>query len=345
MQDTAFQRIQRSLDHIHNHLDETLTVESLAEKSCWSRWQFQRVFNHFTGLTVAQYIRELRLSKAAEFLLTSKQKQLDIALICGFDSEVSFSRSFRQMFGCTPGHYRRRGKRIGLKTPMVPLQWGVSLHGSLALAQEALTPTGLAYSPDQVQRQSSTFVQDPILPKELEHKLLQIRVESQPEMQVLGVTDQIQGIFADKPDFSSKVPEIWRHLQEQLSYRETDLKSYKHQGIGVLDTRALDDGDTFINYWACIDSTGFDHSPLDKTHGQQQPLLQQLTIPAQEYAVIPFSGPAHLMDDTLAWFIYHWLPGSGYSGINQFDLEIYPRGFVSDGQHLELEYWVPVTAQ
>lgn len=331
MQDTAFQRIQRSLSHIHNHLDETLTVESLAEKSCWSRWQFQRVFSHFTGLTVAQYIRELRLSQAAEQLLTSKQKQLDIALACGFDSEVSFSRSFRQMFGCTPGQYRRRGKRAGLKTPMMSPQWGTALNDSQALSHSVL--------------QNLELSRDLILPKELSHKLLQIRVESQPEMQVLGVTDQIQGIFADKPDFSSKVPEIWRHLQEQLSCRETDLKNHKLQGIGVLDTRALDDGDTFINYWACIDSTGFDHSSIDKADGQQKPLLQQLTIPAQEYAVIPFSGPAHLMDDTLAWFIYHWLPGSGYSGINQFDLEIYPRDFVSDGQYLELEYWVPVTAQ
>ncbi len=345
MQDTAFQRIQRSLDHIHNHLDETLTVESLAEKSCWSRWQFQRVFNHFTGLTVAQYIRELRLSQAAELLLTSKQKQLDIALICGFDSEVSFSRSFRQMFGCTPGQYRRRGKRAGLKTPMVSPQWSNALLGSLALSQDMLTQKALIQGEAQRQIQAPALVQDPVLPKELEHKLLQIRVESQPEMQVLGVTDQIQGIFADNPDFSSKVPEIWRHLQEQLSCSETDLESHKLQGIGVLDTSALDDGDTSINYWACIDSTGFDHSSIEKTDGQQQPLLQQLTIPAQEYAVIPFSGPAHLMDDTLAWFIYHWLPGSGYSGINQFDLEIYPKDFVSDGQHLELEYWVPVTTQ
>ena len=57
MSDTAFDRIERVLIYIHEHLDQALTVESLAEKNCWSRWQFQRVFNSYTGQNVAQYIR------------------------------------------------------------------------------------------------------------------------------------------------------------------------------------------------------------------------------------------------------------------------------------------------
>lgn len=305
MQDTAFHRIQRSLNHIHDHLDQTLTVEALAAQSCWSRWQFQRVFNHFTGLSVAQYIRELRLSRAAELLLISKKKQLDIALECGFESEISFSRSFRQMFTCTPGQYRKRGKRTGLKTPLV-------------------TP----HSP------SSDFS----LPPELANKLMQIRVESQAEFQVQGLTGRIQGIFSEQPDFAAKVPEIWRNLSacllNQAELQDVVFSEHSVQGIGVLDTSGLDEGDTGINYWACVSSTG-----------GEVPALQQLTIPAQEYAVIPFSGPAHLLDDTLEWFICHWLPESGYSGLNRFDLEMYPADFVADGHYLEMEYWIPVTSQ
>lgn len=305
MQDTAFSRIQSSLNHIHDHLDETLTVESLAEKSCWSRWQFQRVFNHYTGLSVAQYVRELRLSRAAELLLISKRKQLDIALECGFESEISFSRSFRQMFACTPGQYRKRGKRTGLKTPLVSLQWPA--------------------------REIS-------LPQELANKLLQIRVESQAEFQVQGVTGRIQGIFSEQPDFAARVPEIWRTLSSRLlnqcTLSDVIFDEHSVQGIGVLDTSGLDDGDTGINYWACVRSAE-----------TSVPSLEQLTIPAQEYAVIPFSGPAHLLDDTLEWFICHWLPGSGYSGLNRFDLEMYPTDFVANGEHLEMEYWIPVVSQ
>ena len=54
-----FTRIERVLDYIHAHLDQPLSLEQLAEQSCWSRWQLQRVFLHETGQTVAHYVREL----------------------------------------------------------------------------------------------------------------------------------------------------------------------------------------------------------------------------------------------------------------------------------------------
>ncbi len=114
-----FTRIERVLDYIHTHLDQPLSLEQLAEQSCWSRWQLQRVFLHETGQTVAHYVRELKLSQAAEALLSSRQRVLDLALNHGFGSEVSFSRAFKQHFGCSPLAYRKRGLRLGLRTPLV----------------------------------------------------------------------------------------------------------------------------------------------------------------------------------------------------------------------------------
>ena len=92
---TPQSRIEQVLRFIHSHLDQPLTVASLATLGGWSRWQFQRVFAAHTGSSVAHYIRELRLSKAAERLLCTPERQLDIALACGFESDISFSRSFR----------------------------------------------------------------------------------------------------------------------------------------------------------------------------------------------------------------------------------------------------------
>ena len=42
-------RIERVLDYIHANLDLPLALAELAEQSCWSRWQLQRVFLHETG--------------------------------------------------------------------------------------------------------------------------------------------------------------------------------------------------------------------------------------------------------------------------------------------------------
>ncbi len=311
MSDTAFDRIERVLIYIHEHLDQALTVESLAEKNCWSRWQFQRVFNSYTGQNVAQYIRELRLSRAAEMLLSGPDKQLDIALACGFESEVSFSRSFKQVFACSPGQYRRRGQRTGLKTPIRALS-----QSSLALNAAELA----------------------VLPAELERRLLQIRVEARPEFQVLGIPGRIKGIFSEQPDFSSKVPALWQTLNNFLHINSRRPVN----GIGVLDTsRSELEGNT-IDYWACVQPELMnDLRVLEKGKIQEQE-LKGLTVPAQEYAVIPFSGPIQLLDKTLQWFIHYWLPSSGYRGLNSFDLEIYQSDFDPEQSDVEMEYWVPV---
>jgi len=108
------QRIVSVLQYIDLNLHKSLDVNSLAEISGWSRWQLQRVFNAHTRMSVAQYVRQLRLAIAASKLLNSSDRQLDIALFCGFDSEVSFSRSFKQHFGCPPREYRQLGQLTGI---------------------------------------------------------------------------------------------------------------------------------------------------------------------------------------------------------------------------------------
>jgi len=110
---THFTRIERILDYIHTNIDSPLSVEYLAKKSCWSRWQLQRIFLQETNQTVAQYVREIKLSRAAEQLLSNSNRIMDIALNCGFNSEISFNRSFKQLFQCSPRAYRKRGQHIG----------------------------------------------------------------------------------------------------------------------------------------------------------------------------------------------------------------------------------------
>ncbi|WP_120512357.1 AraC family transcriptional regulator [Photobacterium salinisoli] len=179
-----FTRIQRVLDYIHTHLDQPLSVVELAEQSCWSRWQLQRVFNSETGLTLAQYVRELKLSRAAEQLLSSNERILDIALACGFNSEISFIRAFRQMFGCSPGSYKKRGLLTGLRTPL-----------------QSTRPVTLA--------------------PEISQRLLQIRLERRPAFQLSGVSGPIRGLFADDPDYPETVPAIWHQFHQQFTGTDT----------------------------------------------------------------------------------------------------------------------------
>ncbi|MCG2838311.1 AraC family transcriptional regulator [Photobacterium sp. WH77] len=211
-----FTRIQRVLDYIHTHLDQPLSVVELAEQSCWSRWQLQRVFNSETGLTLAQYVRELKLSRAAEQLLSGNDRILDIALSCGFNSEISFIRAFRQMFGCAPGSYKKRGLLTGLRTPL-----------------QSTRPVTLA--------------------PEISQRLLQIRLERRPAFQLFGVSGKIHGLFADNPDYPKTVPTIWHQFHQQVTGTGTisqigviDTQSQSGDALiywaGILSEQASDAG-------------------------------------------------------------------------------------------------------
>ncbi|GGY78732.1 AraC family transcriptional regulator [Marinobacter zhanjiangensis] len=289
-QQTAQSRIGQVLRFIHSHLDQPLTVASLATLGGWSRWQFQRVFAAHTGSSVAHYIRELRLSQAAELLLCTRDRQLEIALSCGFESDISFSRSFRQYFGCSPGQYRKRGVRCHLRAP-------------IPVAPLPAPPPGS--NPCQTR----------------------IRVESRPAFDVIGLSCQIHGIYSPTPDFARRVPDLWRQL------RTRHILPEKAARLGVMPVSG-DAGDHSFPYWACLEASAW----------QNHPQLPRLTVPAQEYAVVPFQGPVTNLEQTLSWFLDEWLPASGYQGCFGFDLEIYPAGphrNIPDG-HITVEYWVPI---
>lgn len=175
------QRIQQSLLIIESSLDQPLSVDTLAAKVHWSRWQLQRVFQRETGTSVALYVRNLRLSNAAKLLITTTKRQIDIALECGFDSEIGFNRSFRNLYHCTPGNYRKRGQYNDLKQP-------------LALSR-----------PDKVVPQ--------ITPK-----LLQIKIETQAATRLYGVQGKFNGIFSNSENFEEIVPKIWQQLKHITTF-------------------------------------------------------------------------------------------------------------------------------
>nr|BBJ02179.1 AraC family transcriptional regulator [Marinobacter nauticus] len=170
-------RIEQVLRHIHLNLDKPLAVASLARIGGWSRWQFNRVFSEQTGQSVGRYVRELRLSMAAEMLLFTEQRIIDIGLACGFSSDISFTRSFKQHFGCPPAQYRRRGLPCLLTTPL------------------CLDPAML---PDAA----------------LRARVPAIRLDSKPAFGVSGRSDRIRGLFSSCPDFGTKVPALWASLIE-----------------------------------------------------------------------------------------------------------------------------------
>ena len=101
--------IQRALDYTEEHLTEALDYESVAKQACSSAFHFQRMFSMLCGFSLGDYIRMRRLTQAAEALLGTGDKVIDIALRYGYDTPESFTRAFTRFHGITPTEARRGG--------------------------------------------------------------------------------------------------------------------------------------------------------------------------------------------------------------------------------------------
>ena len=104
-----FKRVQPALAFAAAHLDEGVSLASLAEQARLSPFHLHRVFSARAGETPKQYTLRLRLGRATVMLLTGAESVLDVALACGFQSHEAFCRAFRRRFGMTPTAYRKRG--------------------------------------------------------------------------------------------------------------------------------------------------------------------------------------------------------------------------------------------
>lgn len=100
-------QLKKVIEFIGKHLDEKLTLNQLSDIACFSKYHFHRLFTAYTGLSLQQYVRWLRLKRAAHQLIVNKDKSIiEIAINAGFESHESFTRAFKQTCHLTPSEFR-----------------------------------------------------------------------------------------------------------------------------------------------------------------------------------------------------------------------------------------------
>ena len=115
--------VRQMQDYILANLRDKISVNDLARAAGYSAWHAQRMFKELTGQPPFEYIRRLRLSRAALELRDKPSRVLDVALDFMFDSHEGFTRSFSKEFGVTPAKYRRQPRPVKLFLPFpLPLR-------------------------------------------------------------------------------------------------------------------------------------------------------------------------------------------------------------------------------
>ncbi|MBB4278234.1 AraC family transcriptional regulator [Rhizobium mongolense] len=102
-------RLRRVSAYIHDHLDEDLDMERLAEIACMSSYHWHRIYRAIYGETLAATVKRLRLHRAAGDIVRTDLTVGEIAKRSGYPNLQSFNRIFKSVYGMPPARYRREG--------------------------------------------------------------------------------------------------------------------------------------------------------------------------------------------------------------------------------------------
>lgn len=113
---THYQRINCVRQYIHAHVDEPLNREVLAEMAGFSVPHFHRIFKAHVGESISNYVRRVRMERAARCLLIPTARVMDIALDMGYETHAAFGRAFKQTFGISPSEFRELNRTAAAYT-------------------------------------------------------------------------------------------------------------------------------------------------------------------------------------------------------------------------------------
>lgn len=94
--------IERALIHIEGHLQQSLTVESVANTFNMSKYYFHRLFSAMMSCSLNQYILSRRLNASLTLIHSKNSSLTDIAYQLNFGTQASFTRAFKRQYGVAP---------------------------------------------------------------------------------------------------------------------------------------------------------------------------------------------------------------------------------------------------
>ena len=99
-------QFNRTMEYLESKLDAEVDLQKFQQLSGYSYALFSRLFSILADTTLAEYLRNRRLSEAVTDLRESSEKVIDIAMKYGYESADSFSAAFKKFHGATPSEVR-----------------------------------------------------------------------------------------------------------------------------------------------------------------------------------------------------------------------------------------------
>ena len=118
--DEYHKRISSAMDYIQLNIHKNLSLEIVAKAAHLSPFHFHKVFKQVVGETVADYIRRIKLERAAGlFFYRKKLSVTEVAMELGFSSSQNLAKSFKRHFNLTPTGIKTLTSKEELKSLII----------------------------------------------------------------------------------------------------------------------------------------------------------------------------------------------------------------------------------
>ena len=100
------QTVKQAIEYIEHQYDSEISLEEVAKYVGVTPQHFSKIFKMETGIKYVDWLSELRIERAKEYLLEEKYTVKEVCFLVGYKDPNYFSRIFRKMVGVPPSEYR-----------------------------------------------------------------------------------------------------------------------------------------------------------------------------------------------------------------------------------------------
>ncbi len=111
--DKANAYVKKAVNFIQSNYCNPIKVTDVADFVCVNRSYLYTLFEHSLGMPPQKFLSAYRITKAAELLQTTEIPIESIALSCGYNDALVFTKAFKQTKGISPSRYRKEFRESG----------------------------------------------------------------------------------------------------------------------------------------------------------------------------------------------------------------------------------------
>ena len=98
--------VEDMVEWVEHNIENEPTLDRMAADMGYSKFYCSAKFHEHVGMSYKEYVRKRKLTLAADLLLKTDERLIDIAVRYGFSSHEAFTRAFQKSYGYSPSYFR-----------------------------------------------------------------------------------------------------------------------------------------------------------------------------------------------------------------------------------------------